>query len=81
MRAPNEVTVDRREFLAAVSRVPRGGLRKRGQYSPRTTLIYAEPPVLIVETPYVRTETTATGRWQQPVAVNARLLVTIARKL
>lgn len=81
MRASNEVTVDRREFLAAVSRMPSGGLRKRGQYTPRTTLIYADPPMLIVETPYVRTEVAAIGTWEQPVAVNVRLLITVARKL
>lgn len=81
MRASNEVTVDRREFVAAVTRVLRGGLRKRGHYSPRTTLIYADPPMLVVETPYVRTELTAKGAWQQPVAADARLLVTVARKL
>ena len=81
MRASNEVTVDRREFLAAVTRVPRGGLRKPGQSTPRTTLIYADPPMLIIETPYVRTELTAKGAWQQPVAVNVRLLITVARKL
>jgi hypothetical protein len=81
MRASNEVTVDRREFLAAVTRIPRGGLRSRAEYSPRKTLIYADPPMLIVETPYVRTEVAAKGRWEQPVAVNARLLITVARKL
>lgn len=81
MRASNEVTVDRREFLAAVTRVPRGGLRWRSEYTPRTTLIYADPPTLIVETPYVRTEVAAIGSWEQPVAVNVRLLITVARKL
>jgi len=81
MRAPNEVVVDRKEFIDAASRIPRGGLRKRGQHVPRTTLIYADPPMLIVETPHVRTELTAKGVWQQPVAANARLLVTIARNL
>ena len=81
MRASNEVTVNRKELLAAVTRIPRGGLRKRGQHAPRSTLIYAEPPMLIVETPYVRTEVTATGAWEQPVAVNARLLIMITRKL
>jgi hypothetical protein len=50
MRASNEVTVDRRLFLAAVTRIPRGGLRSRAEYSPRKTLIYADPPMLIVET-------------------------------
>jgi hypothetical protein len=81
VRASNEVTVDRREFLAAVTRVPRGGLRNRAQYTPRTTLQYADPPMLIVETPYVRTEVAATGLWEQPVAVGARLLITVAWKL
>jgi hypothetical protein len=81
MRASNEVTVDRREFLASVTRIPRGGLCSRAEYSPRKTLIYADPPVLIVETPYVRTEVAAKGRWEQPVAVSARLLITVARKL
>ena len=81
MRASNEVTVDGREFLAAVTRIPRGGLRSRAAYSPRKTLIYAAPPMLIVETPYVRTEVAAKGTWEQPVAVYARLLITVARKL
>jgi hypothetical protein len=81
MRASNEVTIDRREFLAAVTRIPRGGLRSRAEYSPRKTLIYADPPMLIVETPYVRTEVAAHGTWEQPVAVYGRLLITVARKL
>jgi hypothetical protein len=81
MRASNEVTVDRREFLASVTRIPRSGLRSRAEYSPRKTLIHADPPMLIVETPYVRTEVAAKGRWEQPVAVYARLLITVARKL
>jgi hypothetical protein len=37
--------------------------------------------MLIVETPCVRTEVTARGRWEQPVATYARLLITVARKL
>ena len=81
MRASNEMTVNRREFLAAVTCMPRGGLRSRAEHSPRKTLIYADPPMLIVETPYVRTEVAAKGRWEQPVAVYARLLITVARKL
>jgi hypothetical protein len=81
MQMPNEIVVSRLEFLAAVRRVPRGGLRKSNQYTPRTTLIYAHSPILIVETPYVRTEIAAVGRWKQPVAVNARLLITVARRL
>jgi hypothetical protein len=81
MRASNEVIVDRREFLAAVTHMPRGGLRRRAQYIPRTTLIYADPPMLIVETPYVRTEVAAIGSWEQPVAVSVRLLIMVARKL
>ena len=80
MRASNEVTVDRREFLAGVTRIPRGGLRNWAQYSPRKTLIYADPPMLIVETPYVRTEVAAKGTWEQPVVIYARLLMTVARK-
>src|SRR5215813_7271415 len=81
MRASNEVVVDRREFVEAVKHVPRGGLRKRAQHMPRTTLIYADPPMLIVETPYVRTEVSAKGTWEQPVAVNSRLAIMITRKL
>jgi hypothetical protein len=81
MRASNEVTIDRKEFLEAVARIPRGGLRTHSQHSPRKTLIYADPPLLIVETPYVRSEILATGTWQQPVAVFARLLVKVARSL
>jgi len=81
MRASNEVTIDRQEFLAAVRRIPRGGLRTRSQSVPRKTLIYADPPYLIVETPYVRSELAATGTWVQPVAAYARLLITVARKL
>jgi hypothetical protein len=37
--------------------------------------------MLIVETPYVRTEIAAVGTWKQPVAINARLLITVARRL
>ena len=37
--------------------------------------------MLIVETPYVRTEVAAVGTWKQPIAVNARLLITVARRL
>jgi hypothetical protein len=81
MRASNEVAINREEFLAAVRRIPRGGLRTRDPHVPRKTLIYADPPTLIVETPYVRTELAAEGTWEQPVAVYARLLVTVARKL
>jgi len=81
VRASNEVILDRREFLAAATRVARGGLRKRAQICPRKTLLYADPPVLIVETPHVRTEFAATGKWEDPVAVNARLLITVVRKL
>jgi hypothetical protein len=81
MKMPNEIVVSRLEFLSAVRRVPRGGLRKAKQYTPRTTLIYADSPMLIVETPYVRMEVAAVGTWKQPVAVNARLLITVARRL
>ena len=80
MRASNEVTIDRREFLAAVTRISRG-LRTHAQHIPRDTLIYADPPCLVVETPYVRSELSATGTWVQPVAVNARLLIKVARSL
>jgi hypothetical protein len=66
MQMPNEVLVSRLEFLAAVRRVPRGGLRKSKQYTPRTTLIYADPPMLIVETPYVRKEVAAVGCGNSP---------------
>ena len=81
MRASNEATLDREEFLAAVTRIPRGGLRTAKKFVPRKTLIYADPPSLIVETPYVKTEVAALGVWEQPVAVYSRLLIMIARKL
>lgn len=81
MRASNEVTIDRQEFLAAVRRIPTGGLRRHARHIPRKTLIYADPPFMIVETPYVRSELSATGTWKQPAAVNARLLIKVASSL
>jgi hypothetical protein len=36
MRVSNEATVDREEFLAAISRMPGGGIRATRRFSPRT---------------------------------------------
>ena len=81
MRVSNEVTIDREEFLAAVTRMPGGGLRASSRFTPRKTLLYAGAPWLVVETPYVRTEIAAVGLWEQPVAVFSRLLIMVVRKL
>jgi hypothetical protein len=81
MRVSNEVTIDREEFHAAVTRMPGGGTRAANRFSPRKTLLYAGAPWLIVETPYVRTEVAAVGAWEQPVAVFSRLLIMVVRKL
>jgi len=81
MRVSNEVTIDREEFLAAVTRMPGGGIRASNRFTPRKTLLYAGAPWLVVETPYIRTEIAAVGLWEQPVAVFSRLLIMVVRKL
>jgi len=81
MRAGNEVTVNRKAFITAVTRVPRGGLRVVNQYTPSTTVIFATPPSLFVETPWVCTEIDAEGCWLVPVAVPVRVVIKAARVL
>lgn len=81
MRSNNEVTVNRRAFLQAVTRIPRGGLRMRGQYTPRYTVIFATPPMLYVDTPWVCTELEAEGEWWYPIGVYPRVLIKAARAM